>query len=126
MNKKGVFQLICMMFLPFLVVNAQEQMSADQNPNSNKSLERYRLSSDSLLRYQGATVQQTYKAYDWYQAKQERRALRRERRHLERMANPYYYTDWYYPSVGLGYYGSNNWGWSPYVGLGFGTRGFWY
>src|SRR5690606_3654130 len=125
MNKKVISQLLCMTFLSFAVANAQKIESADQNPNFNRSLQRYVRLSDSLLRYQGATIQQTYKAYDWYQAREERRALRRERRHLERMANPYY-NDWYYPSIGFGYYGYNNWGWSPYVGLGFNTRGFWY
>ncbi|MEH6308570.1 hypothetical protein RYH73_23160 [Olivibacter sp. CPCC 100613] len=125
MNKKGIFHSFFLLLLSFLTVNAQEVKFSDQNPNFNRSLQRYAATSDSLLRYQGSTIQQTYKAYDWYQARAERKALRRERRHLERIANPSY-NDWYYPSIGLGYYGYNNWGWSPYVGVGFNSRSFWY
>ncbi|WP_134091761.1 hypothetical protein [Olivibacter sp. XZL3] len=128
MNRKRMFQLLGMVFLPFFVANAQEIISTDQNPNFNKSLRRYLTISDSLLRDQGSTVQQTYKAYDWYLAREERKALRRERRHLERMANPYY-SDRFYPSIGFGYFGYSRWGnrgWSPYGGIGFNTRSLWY
>ncbi len=94
----------------------------DQNPNAYKSAARYKEAGESLLLNQGSTVQQTYKAYDWYQAKQERIAQRR----AARQSNPYYYNDWYYPSIytslGFGYYGGRHhgWGWSPYVGIGMG------
>lgn len=121
MNKYFIFFLL---IGSFGLSTAKAQLhTADQNPNAYKSQERYMAKSDSLLQYQGATAQQTYKAYDWYEAKQERKALRRERRHQERLANPYAYNNWWYPSVGLSYWGGHhNWGWSPYVGLGFGRN----
>lgn len=106
---------------------AQNDFDRDQNPNAFKSAERYLAKSDSLLQYQGATFQQTYKAYDWYEAKQERRALRRERRHLERMTNPYVNDQWFYPSIGFNYWGgSSHWRWHPYIGLSTGGFGWTY
>lgn len=121
MNKYFIFFLL---IGSLSLSTAKAQLpTADQNPNAYKSQERYLIKSDSLLQYQGTTFQETYKAYDWYEAKQERKALRRERRHLERMANPYAYSNWWYPSIGLSYWGGHrNWGWSPYVGLGFGNN----
>lgn len=110
-----------MSFISFLGY-AQVSSNPDQNPRYENSLKKYTVLTDSLLQSQGATLQQTYKAYDWYQAKQERRALRRERRHLERIANPYY--DWY-PSVSLyNGWGYNNWGWGS--SINFATGRYWY
>jgi len=126
--KKNFIFLLLIGILVSSSAYAQNDFDADQNPNAFKSKERYLAKSDSLLQYQGATIQQTYKAYDWYEAKQERRALRRERRHLERMANPYAYDQWFYPSIGFNYYwgGNNNWRWHPYVGLSTGRFGWTY
>lgn len=68
--------------------NAQDNSNAaDQNPNYKTSLEKYKGQQDKLLATMNSTVQDTYKAYDWYEAKQERRqqriADRRERRLYE-------------------------------------------
>jgi hypothetical protein len=118
-NKKYIISFL-MSFMSLLGY-AQVGNIPDQNPRYGNSLKKYTVLTDSLLQSQGSTVQQTYKAYDWYEAKQERRALRRERRHQERMANPYY--DWY-PSVNLySGWGYNNWGWGP--SLNFSGR-YWY
>ncbi|GAA4787791.1 hypothetical protein GCM10023231_14920 [Olivibacter ginsenosidimutans] len=123
--KKKISYLFLIGLLAALTLHAQED--PDQNPNAAKSAARYQAISDSLLAGQGTTYQQTYKAYDWYEAKQERKALRRERRHQERMANPYYgYDNWFYPSIGFSYWGGrhSHWGWSPYIGIN--TGGYWW
>ncbi len=84
----------------------------DQNPNYQKSRDKYMQESATLTKNEGQTVQQTYKAIDDVQAKKERKELASERRHERRMAriqsrgnrrnnprffnnNPYY-NDYYY------------------------------
>jgi len=118
---KRFLTLYILLFIGAGHVVAQDSLENDQNPAYMNSLVKYSAASDSLLASQGTTVQQTYKAYDWYQAREERRALRRERRHQERLNNPYYY-DYWFPSIGYSY-GFNNWGWYPYHN-GYSSR-FW-
>lgn len=78
-----------------LTSSAQQQSSLvpDQNPNYEQSRSRYMGLSDSVNQWHSTTFQETYKAYDWYEAKQERlkerRQFRREIR-LERARNQYY------------------------------------
>ena len=80
--------------LSFLIVtatifaNAQENnLVPDQNPDFKVSLDKYKGQQDKLMATMNTTVQDTYKAYDWYEAKQERKqqrvADRRERRLYE-------------------------------------------
>lgn len=85
----------------------------DQNPRYQETRAKYIEMADSLNRNQGTTVQNTYKAYDWYTAREERRALRRTRNHEYRMA---YGDSYWYPSVGY----SVGLG----LGLGFGNYGY--
>lgn len=60
-----------------ILIQAQSQdLVNDQNPNFSTSLNKYILVEDSLQSYMNTTVQQTYKAFDWYEAKQERRQNR--------------------------------------------------
>ncbi|MFT3910064.1 MAG: hypothetical protein QM737_11605 [Ferruginibacter sp.] len=71
-----------------VAIHAQDNsVAADQNPNYKQSLEKYKGQQDKLLATMNTTVQDTYKAYDWYEAKQERKqqriADRRERRLYE-------------------------------------------
>ena len=87
----------------------------DQNPNYQKSRDKYMAKSDELTANEGKTVQQTYKAIDDMQAKQDRKALNSQRRQDRRMAriqsrnrgygnrnyNPYYYNGYSNP---YGYY----------------------
>lgn len=112
--------VFCSLFV-FQGTYAQELVE-DQNPNYKASLSKYMSMKDSLTETLSTTVQDTYKAYDWYEAKQERKALRREYRHEERMAraknrnysnyNSGYYNGGYY---GNGYY-NNSWNWLPRIG----------
>lgn len=67
----------------------QAALVSDQNPRYKESQDRYIKVADSINLQQGTTVQNTYKAYDWYEAKLERRRQNREWRHQERLYNGY-------------------------------------
>lgn len=96
--------------------HAQAALAPDQNPNYDLSRSKYAKMADSLTRTEGSTVQNTYKAYDWYQAREERRALRRERNHLERLYNYSYYPTSYYGFGYTNYYSpwGYNYNWNRY------------
>ncbi|EHQ25295.1 hypothetical protein [Mucilaginibacter paludis] len=110
--------IICGLLLGSLyggIVKAQEAapLAPDQNPNYMASVQKYAAIADSLNSQHGTTVQNTYKAYDWYEARQERRQQNRAWRHQE-MLNSGYYD--YSPSWGL--YGGYSY---PYI---FGNYGY--
>jgi len=114
------------------IVNAQQTaLLPDQNPRYMESQRKYAMGADSLNSLHGTTIQNTYKAYDWYEAKLERRRQNREWRHQERMNGYYDYTpSWglygnYYPSVSLGYSWGNRWGGSYGNRWGGGYGGRW-
>lgn len=125
---KVVVLMLCSLFTSH--VSAQVPVF-DQNPNYRVSMEKYMMQKDSLLVNLGETVQDTYKAYDWYEAKQERKALKRQYRHEERMARAKYGRS-YYSDYGYNYnYGYNgyyrnysNWNWAPRIG--FRTGNWWF
>lgn len=103
--------LVCMAVA--VMANAQDtDLVPDQNPRFAESVNKYSKMADSLTQTQGTTVQQTYKAYDWYEAREERRNLRRERNHQYSLALGYNYgNSWSYPAYRYpGYY-------NPYFGL---------
>ncbi|MES2457639.1 MAG: hypothetical protein V4594_18930 [Bacteroidota bacterium] len=105
MKRKLVISSLCAVFvLTATAYGQQAGLVTDQNPRYEISRAKYMNVADSLTSSQGTTVQNTYKAYDWYEAREERRKLRRE----ARAANAG--NDWFYPSVNYypGYY--NNWG----------------
>lgn len=61
------------------VASAQQTaLLADQNPRYRESQAKYARGADSLTSLQGTTIQDTYKAYNWYEAKLERRRQNRE------------------------------------------------
>lgn len=85
----------CLLFLSFLGVGsfvmAQQSLQAEnQNPDYNSSRQKYMASRDKLLTTMGTTVQDTNKAYDWYEAKQERKQQRYLDRRERRMYQKYY------------------------------------
>jgi hypothetical protein len=114
--------------------NAMAQQAAlapDQNPRYHESANKYRLIADSLTRTQGTTVQNTYKAYDWYTAREERRQQNRQWRS---MYGGYYNSPgWslyggyssYYPFYSS--FGNYGWGnrWGGWGNGGWGGRGGW-
>lgn len=102
---KKIFYAAILLALPAMTYS-QETTVFDQNPRYKESMDRYMQAVDSLTAWHGTTLQNTYKAYDWREARDQRRAQRREWRHEERMVggyyNGYYYPD-YYPGND-GYY----------------------
>lgn len=71
------------------------QDNTNQNPNYKQSMDYYMKHKDELQVAMNTTPQETYKAFDWYQNKidrrQERRNARNERRLARAMAPNYYY-----------------------------------
>jgi hypothetical protein len=135
--KKSIFTVIFLLNVGLFANKLKAQQSnliADQNPRYLESQTKYMAMADTLTASQGTTIQNTYKAYDWYQDKLERRQQRREWRHQEIMSGAYSYPSWRsyggysYPFGGFGYGNGwgNSWGrggyWGPRasVGLGFG------
>lgn len=109
-----------------------QSLAPDQNPNYALSQAKYMQKKDSLLANQQITVQQTYKAYDYLEAKQEARNQRKTFRRDLRMQraqhryNPYYgnnygYNSWpgYYQGAGVNYYSN---GFHPWWNTGYSFR----
>lgn len=92
---------------------AQTGLAADQNPNYMIGRDKYMGLADSLNAFHSTTVQDTYKAIDWLadrrEAREQRRAFRRELR-MERARNGgyYYYDDYYTPYYYNNYRYNNN------------------
>ena len=100
--------LVLFIFAGGYAASAQ-QLAPDQNPNYKVSMEKYQALNTGLQTTMNTTVQQTYKAFDWYTSKQERKAERRADRRENRLFNNYNqrYFDPY------NYNGRNNYG-RPY------------
>lgn len=80
-------------FIFYSSSSAQQNLVPDQNPDYAVSRDKYMLISDSINQWHSTTIHQTYKAYDWYEAKMERKNERLEFRRqlrLERARNNYY------------------------------------
>ena len=58
-----------------------QELVPDQNPNYRISAEKYAEKSEELTANQGETIQETYKAYDWREAKEEAKQQRIDRRY---------------------------------------------
>jgi hypothetical protein len=83
---------------------AAQTLLPDQNPRYQESMQAYLLKEDSLTMNEGSTVQQTYKAYQYFVAKQERRDQRRQWRQDRRMArSSAYWSDYTYNDYAIGY-----------------------
>jgi hypothetical protein len=90
---------------------SQTALVEDQNPNYMFSQAKYTSMADSLNSLHGTTPQETYKAIDWMadrrEARDQRRAFRRELR-MERAKYGWYYNDYsYYPNYSGNYYYRN-------------------
>lgn len=123
--------IILILILVAQFLKAQD-LFPDQNPNYMKSMEKYMVNKDDLIKNEGKTIQSTYKAIDDMQIRAERKALRRsyrQERRLARINNRGYYNPFYYYPYnnGIGYnfnpyvynYGYNypTYGYTPYCGL---------
>jgi hypothetical protein len=82
------------------VMKAQEPaLAKDQNPNYKITQAKYQNAQENTLEAMNTTAQQTYKAYDWTEAKQERKKQRiefRQQRALAFWSNGYNYLDCFY------------------------------
>lgn len=108
--KRRILPLLFVTLVTAAAAQDSNSLAPDQNPNYMISQQKYMNQKDSLLSWENTTVQQTYKAYDWREARGERRA---ERRAYRRQTN-----SWLAPSLSYGYpshYGWNNYGYSPYI-----------
>ncbi|GAA4338643.1 hypothetical protein [Flaviaesturariibacter amylovorans] len=88
-------------------VSAAAQAVPDQNPAFAVSREKYMRMADSITKWHSTTVHDTYKAYDWYEAREERRTERRNNRYAIRLARAQrvdrgYYYDPYFDSYNYG------------------------
>ena len=110
--------LVLFIFAGGYAASAQE-LAPDQNPNYKVSMEKYQALNTSLQTTMNTTAQQTYKAYDWSNAKQERKTERRADRRENRLFNNYnqgFYDPYNYNgrnSYGrpYQYYNYNGWRW---------------
>lgn len=84
--KKLLFALI--IFIGAYAASAQE-LAPDQNPNYKVSMEKYQASQTNMQTAMNTTLQETYKAYDWRNAKAERKAERKADRRENRLLNNY-------------------------------------
>ena len=74
---------------------AQTELVADQNPNFQKSQDKYTKIADSVNKWHSTTLQETYKAIDYLEdkriAKEKRQAFRRELKLARAMRGDRYY-----------------------------------
>jgi hypothetical protein len=86
-----------------------QELSPDQNPNYQVSMNKYQALQTNQQTAMNTTVQDTYKAYDWRNARDWKKAERRADRRENRLFNNYnqHYYDPY------NYKGRNNYG-RPY------------
>lgn len=113
----GIVAGLLIMAMPAM---AQQKLLPDQNPRYQESMNLYLINEDSLTAREGETVQQTYKAYQFMEAKREWREQKRQAR-LERRARGW--DSWGYPGYSYGYgYPGYTYGYG-YPAYGFGHYG---
>lgn len=96
--------LATMLCLTITMGASAQTLLPDQNPRYQESLQHYLLKEDSLTVNEGTTVQQTYKAYQYFEAKRERKDERRQWRQDRRIArNTGYWSDYSYNDYARGY-----------------------
>ena len=104
---------LSLILLTCLASSAKAQHSGlakDQNPRFEESRTKYMETADSINQYHSTTIQDTYKAIDYLvdraEAREQRRAFRRELR-LERARNGWYDYNYYGdPYFNGGYFGN--------------------
>jgi len=110
--KKLLLALI--IFAGGYAASAQE-LAPDQNPNYKVSLEKYQASQINMQTVMNTTVQETYKAYDFRNAKADRKAERRENRlfnnYNQRYYDPYNYNGRNNYGRSYQYRNYNGWRW---------------
>lgn len=119
---------ISVFLLTLVKLQAQQTtLAPDQNPNYILSQSKYMGIKDSLSTAMNTTVQSTYKAYDWYEARTDRRQERRDyRRQIRYSSNMYQgYSTYYNNNYYTPYNRWNNGYWSNRNFIGYRT-GNWF
>ncbi len=80
---------------------AQENLAPDQNPKYAISMVKYTGDVAALQNTNNTTVQKTYKAFDWYENKQEKKQERKEFNRQLRLLQAEH--PWYYRQYGNRY-----------------------
>jgi hypothetical protein len=111
--KRNVLYNLALLPLAMMIATlamSQTMLADDQNPNYMVSQAKYTKMADSINTWHSTTPQETYKAIDYLadkrEAREQRRAFRRELR-MERARNGYYYNDYGYNYPGYYGYGNN-------------------
>lgn len=78
---KKINYILTSLLILFTFGSVAQELAPDQNPNYRNSAEKYAQQSDELTATQSTTQQETYKAYDWREAKAEKQQLRRDRQY---------------------------------------------
>jgi len=130
MKTNLIFVMSCIAGIAYAATGYAQKVDPvkDQNPRYQMSRAKYIEQADSLNRTQGSTVQETYKAYDWYEAREERRKLRRERNFQLNLNSGYYYgSPYFYPSISYGNYGfGRGFRYGGHIGYSWGNSRPWY
>lgn len=119
--KRAGYILGGLMLLSSLGTVAQE-LAPNQNPNYMRSAEKYAAQSETLTASQSTTVQDTYKAYDWREAKAEEKQEREDRRYELRKMRIETRNRCYPPRRNYGYYNGYNNGY--YYNPGYNYNGY--
>ena len=115
--------LVTMLCLTVSTGTSAQLLLPDQNPRYRESLQAYLYKEDSLTANEGTTVQQTYKAYQYFEAKRERKDQRRQWRQDRRvMRNTGYYSDYTYSDYARGYSTPYSYGYPTYHSYNTGFR----
>ncbi|HAN37334.1 MAG TPA: hypothetical protein DCQ29_00405 [Chitinophagaceae bacterium] len=132
---KPLYLTLMLLGLFMFQANAQNGLVADQNPNYMVSQAKYTKMADSLTANMGTTVHNTYKAFDWYEAREERRTERRNQRNQRRLMRAQnmgwnqWDNGWNNPWNNRW---NNNWGWNNrwsnnfWPNIGFRTGNWWF
>jgi uncharacterized protein YxeA len=83
-----------------------KKLAPDQNPQYMQSQNKYTAMADSVTKLHATTLQNTYKAYDFMEAKAERKAERisyRRNLRLERVRNRRNFNNYYDPYYNQGF-----------------------
>ena len=111
--KKSI-HLFFFLIIAVIGATAQTGLAPDQNPNYMVSRDKYMKLADSVNAYHSTTVQDTYDAIEWVddrrEAREQRRAFRRELRLERARYGGYYYNDYddYYSPYYYNNYNSYN------------------
>lgn len=149
--KRSIHSCFLLITTLFLATGAMAQtggLAPDQNPNYMIARDRYMSIKDSVINFQGTTIQDTYKAIDFLQDRREAREQRRLFRQNLRMERvryggyggynyydnntPYYYNNYPYYNGYRSYRYGRGWNGNSYyrnslpIALTLGSLGWWW